>query len=181
MKFVSQLFALPGQDSGNREATAPDIKASGSQITHPGCLMQPQCEEHFRPALHAATRRCPALTLEDRQEPGFQIWRLPGFFRPGGAVQETEVAWHPRNRGLSDRDLGDAERPWPTDLPEEICKMSWKLNRRELLLAGGAAWLGAGAFGKVLGASQKSTKKILFFTKSSGFQHGPITRGKQGS
>ena len=50
------------------------------------------------------------------------------------------------------------------------------LNRRELLLAGGAAWLGAGALGRVLGASQKSTKKVLFFTKSSGFPHSVVTR-----
>ena len=54
--------------------------------------------------------------------------------------------------------------------------MSWNLNRRELLLASGAAWLGAGAFGHALGASQKSTKKVLFFTKSSGFPHSVVTR-----
>ncbi len=58
--------------------------------------------------------------------------------------------------------------------------MSSNLNRRELLLASGAAWLGAGAFGHVLGASQKSTKKVLFFTKSSGFEHSPIHRDKEG-
>jgi hypothetical protein len=37
------------------------------------------------------------------------------------------------------------EWPRPIDVPEETCNMSWNLNRRELLLASGAAWLGAGA------------------------------------
>ena len=54
--------------------------------------------------------------------------------------------------------------------------MSRNLSRRELLLAGGAAWLGAGTLGRALGASQKSTKKVLFFTKSSGFPHSVVTR-----
>ena len=54
--------------------------------------------------------------------------------------------------------------------------MSCDLNRRQLLLAGGAAWLGAGAMSRVLAAAQGSTKKVLFFTKSSGFQHSVITR-----
>lgn len=54
--------------------------------------------------------------------------------------------------------------------------MSRNLSRRELLLAGGATWLGAGTLGRALGASQKSTKKVLFFTKSSGFPHSVVTR-----
>jgi uncharacterized protein len=58
--------------------------------------------------------------------------------------------------------------------------MSWNLNRRELLLAGGAAWLGAGAVEQALGKSQRSAKKVLFFTKSSGFPHEVVTRDKDG-
>jgi type 1 glutamine amidotransferase len=54
--------------------------------------------------------------------------------------------------------------------------MSRELNRRELLLAGGAAWLGAGAFARAMAASRKANKKILFFTKSSGFPHSVVTR-----
>ncbi|MGP0063353.1 MAG: ThuA domain-containing protein [Isosphaeraceae bacterium] len=54
--------------------------------------------------------------------------------------------------------------------------MSRGLSRRELLLAGGAAWLGAGAMGQVLARPQGAPKKVLFFTKSSGFQHSVIAR-----
>jgi hypothetical protein len=54
--------------------------------------------------------------------------------------------------------------------------MSQTMNRRELLLASGAAWLGAGALGQALGAAQKTPKKVLFFTKSSGFPHSVVTR-----
>lgn len=54
--------------------------------------------------------------------------------------------------------------------------MTQALNRRQLLMAGGAAWLSAGAVGKAFARPVGPTKKILFFTKSSGFQHGPITR-----
>jgi type 1 glutamine amidotransferase len=54
--------------------------------------------------------------------------------------------------------------------------MSRELNRRELLLAGGAAWLGAGAFTQAMAASRKANKKVLFFTKSSGFPHSVVTR-----
>jgi hypothetical protein len=57
--------------------------------------------------------------------------------------------------------------------------MSRSLNRRELLLAGGAAWIGAGALSRALGASQKSSKKVLFFTKSAGFPH-PVVNGNGG-
>jgi uncharacterized protein len=46
------------------------------------------------------------------------------------------------------------------------------LNRRQMLLAAGAAALGVGS----LRASEKKTKRVLFFTKSSGFQHSVITR-----
>jgi type 1 glutamine amidotransferase len=46
-----------------------------------------------------------------------------------------------------------------------------------LLLAGGAAWLGAGAMAGAMAPQAKgATKKVLFFTKSSGFQHSVITR-----
>jgi uncharacterized protein len=54
--------------------------------------------------------------------------------------------------------------------------MSPVLNRRQLMLAGGAAWLGAGGIGRALAQPKGSTKKVLFFTKSSGFQHSVITR-----
>jgi type 1 glutamine amidotransferase len=54
--------------------------------------------------------------------------------------------------------------------------MSNGLNRRELLIAGGAAWLGAGAMGRVLARPQGSTKKVLFFIKSAGFPHSVVTR-----
>lgn len=51
------------------------------------------------------------------------------------------------------------------------------LNRRQMLLASGAALLGPAVAGRVLAADDKGTpKKVLFFTKSSGFQHSVITR-----
>jgi uncharacterized protein len=53
--------------------------------------------------------------------------------------------------------------------------MSLDLNRRQLLLAGGAAWLGAGAMARAMALQAKgATKKVLFFTKSSGFEHPVI-------
>ena len=54
--------------------------------------------------------------------------------------------------------------------------MSWDLNRRQLLYIGGAARPGAGAMGRVLAQPKGDAKKVLFFTKSSGFQHSVITR-----
>jgi len=53
------------------------------------------------------------------------------------------------------------------------------LNRRQLLIASGAAAvLGAGGWSRLLaaGSSKGSTKKVLFFTKSSGFAHSVVTR-----
>ena len=51
------------------------------------------------------------------------------------------------------------------------------VNRRQMLLASGAALLGAGATGRVLGREDKPAgKKVLFFTKSSGFEHSVIAR-----
>ena len=58
--------------------------------------------------------------------------------------------------------------------------MSSGLSRRELLLAGGAAWLGAGAMGRVLARPQGSPKKVLFFIKSAGFPHPVVTRPARG-
>jgi type 1 glutamine amidotransferase len=53
--------------------------------------------------------------------------------------------------------------------------MSSTLNRRQLLLAGGAAWLGAGAMARAMAPQRKAgTMKVLFFTKSSGFEHPVI-------
>jgi uncharacterized protein len=51
------------------------------------------------------------------------------------------------------------------------------MNRRQLLLAAGAALLGPSSL-QALAAQQKGgpTKKVLFFTKSSGFQHSVIAR-----
>jgi uncharacterized protein len=54
--------------------------------------------------------------------------------------------------------------------------MSFDLNRRQWLLAGAAAWLGTGSISKLLAKSQGANKKVLFFTKSSGFQHSVIAR-----
>ena len=51
------------------------------------------------------------------------------------------------------------------------------LNRRQMLLATGAALLGPAVASRVLAADDKGApKKVLFFTKSSGFQHSVITR-----
>lgn len=50
------------------------------------------------------------------------------------------------------------------------------MNRRQVLLAAGAAVLGAGSVGRAFGGSRAAVKKVLFFTKSSGFQHSVITR-----
>jgi type 1 glutamine amidotransferase len=49
------------------------------------------------------------------------------------------------------------------------------LNRRQLLLSAGAALLGPSTL-QALGARKGATKKVLFFTKSSGFQHSVIAR-----
>lgn len=49
------------------------------------------------------------------------------------------------------------------------------LNRRQWLLSAGAALIGVQQFGRALGA-QKATKKVLFYTKSSGFEHSVIQR-----
>jgi type 1 glutamine amidotransferase len=54
------------------------------------------------------------------------------------------------------------------------------LNRRQMLFATGAALMGTQALGRVLAADKGSPKKVLFFTKSSGFQHSVIAR-KDGS
>jgi type 1 glutamine amidotransferase len=54
--------------------------------------------------------------------------------------------------------------------------MSSSLNRRELLLAGGALLLGQGVLGRALAAPKADGKKVLFYTKSSGFPHPVITR-----
>jgi len=50
------------------------------------------------------------------------------------------------------------------------------LNRREMLLAAGASLLGPGVAGRALAQSKKEPKKVLFFTKSAGFQHSVIAR-----
>ncbi|MCA1685166.1 MAG: ThuA domain-containing protein [Planctomycetia bacterium] len=50
------------------------------------------------------------------------------------------------------------------------------MNRRQMLLTAGAAILGAGPLGRAFAAPKGSAKKVLFFTKSSGFQHSVITR-----
>ena len=54
--------------------------------------------------------------------------------------------------------------------------MSTTLNRRQMLLAGGALFLGPAMMNRVLGASRADVKKVLFFTKSSGFPHPVISR-----
>lgn len=52
------------------------------------------------------------------------------------------------------------------------------LTRRRMLMASGAAALGASAMARTLTASPQDgdRKKILFFTKSSGFEHSTIAR-----
>jgi uncharacterized protein len=50
------------------------------------------------------------------------------------------------------------------------------LNRRQWLLAAGAGWLGAGSLNRLLAQPKGAGKKVLFFTKSSGFQHSVIAR-----
>ena len=50
------------------------------------------------------------------------------------------------------------------------------LNRRQMLLAAGAGLLGAGPITSALARSRTANKKVLFFTKSSGFQHSVIAR-----
>lgn len=50
------------------------------------------------------------------------------------------------------------------------------MNRRQMLLATGAVLLGSEVTRKGLAAQDKGSKKVLFFTKSSGFQHSVITR-----
>ncbi len=50
------------------------------------------------------------------------------------------------------------------------------LNRRQLLLASGAALLGPSTLRALAAQKDGPTKKVLFFTKSSGFQHSVIAR-----
>src|SRR3954451_14925864 len=50
------------------------------------------------------------------------------------------------------------------------------MNRRQMLCAAGASLLGAGAWGQVRAAQKGASKKVLFFTKSAGFQHSVIAR-----
>ena len=50
------------------------------------------------------------------------------------------------------------------------------LNRRQLLLASGAALLGAGPLLGRTARGARDTKKVLFFTKSSGFPHPVVSR-----
>ncbi len=51
------------------------------------------------------------------------------------------------------------------------------LTRRQMLLASGAALLGPAAAARALSPRSRAPgKKVLFFTKSSGFQHSVITR-----
>lgn len=51
------------------------------------------------------------------------------------------------------------------------------MNRREMLLSAAAATLGYSALGRgSVAAVPRAAKKVLFFTKSAGFQHSVITR-----
>ncbi len=54
--------------------------------------------------------------------------------------------------------------------------MAAELNRRQWLQTGAALWLGIEGARRALAAPARSSKKVLFFTKSSGFQHSVITR-----
>jgi type 1 glutamine amidotransferase len=53
--------------------------------------------------------------------------------------------------------------------------MSFHPTRRDLLFAAGAALMGA-TVGRPSARAKGAAKKVLFFTKSSGFQHSVITR-----
>ena len=83
----------------------------------------------------------------------------------------------PRDSGLSSpwpcrRGVAPADRPSRGDLQHVVEPEPSRAaagQRRRLARR-------TGAFGHVLGASQKSTKKVLFFTKSSGFPHSVVTR-----
>ena len=79
-----------------------------------------------------------------------------------------------KRRRLTSR--GRSPRPRRAEVAGETRTMPRNLSRRDLLLAGGAAWVGAGALGRALGASRKAPKKVLFFTKSSGYPHSVVTR-----
>ncbi|WP_435006982.1 ThuA domain-containing protein [Tundrisphaera lichenicola] len=50
------------------------------------------------------------------------------------------------------------------------------LNRRQIMLAAGSALLGQSALGALRTRRNAPAKKVLFFTKSSGFQHSVIAR-----
>jgi type 1 glutamine amidotransferase len=54
------------------------------------------------------------------------------------------------------------------------------LNRRQMLFATGAALMGAPGMSRALAADKGTAKKILFYTKSSGFPHPVISRSKDG-
>ncbi len=50
------------------------------------------------------------------------------------------------------------------------------MNRREMMVAAGAAMLGTFPLRRAFGNAKAATKKVLFFTKSSGFEHSVIAR-----
>ena len=54
------------------------------------------------------------------------------------------------------------------------------LNRRQLLLAAGAALLGPSSLKALADQKAGAAKKVLFFTKSSGFAHSVVTRKEEG-
>jgi uncharacterized protein len=54
------------------------------------------------------------------------------------------------------------------------------LTRREMLLATGAALLGPTAATQLFASERRATKRVLFFTKSSGFEHSVVKRPKDG-
>src|ERR1700678_2041935 len=59
---------------------------------------------------------------------------------------------------------------------KETRTMTFDLNRRQLLLAGGSAWVGMGAANRLLAQPKGEAKKVLFFIKSAGFPHSVVTR-----
>ncbi|MHC5539740.1 hypothetical protein ACYOEI_16095 [Singulisphaera rosea] len=50
------------------------------------------------------------------------------------------------------------------------------LNRRQMLFATGAGLLGHGVLSQAIAAPKQAPKKVLFFTKSAGFEHSVIAR-----
>src|ERR1700682_3884702 len=90
--------------------------------------------------------------------------RRSGFFRRPGESESVRMRRTPPLEARPGPGLAGRLR-----IVEEMRTMTW--NRRQMLLAAGAALIAPGAMGRALAVNNGSPKKVLFFTKSSGFQH----------